>query len=260
MNRKSLSIFMGLCALAFASLCTLQVSAQNSEVKEKPPMYTYLANWQIPRAHWADMAKSVDVDKPILDKALADGTIVGYGNDENFVHQPDGYTHDDWWSSTSMAGLLNVLDQMYSSGNADTPALETATKHEDEVLVSRYYNWHSGSYKNAPVQVAYYQLKADAPDDAVEVLSKSLVVPLMEKLLADGAIVEYEIDTQAIHTEAPGSFDIVWVAANNEGLDKVNAALREAIKAQPLGSPAFLSMIDFSKHRDELWRGVGTFK
>lgn len=260
MNRKLCNIFVGLCALALSSLCTLPVSAQNSEVNEKPPLYTYVANWQVPRAQWAEMAKSADADKGILDKAMSDGTIIGYGNDENLVHQPDGYTHDDWWSSMSMAGLLNVLDEMYSSGNADTPVLQAATKHEDEILVSRYYNKRSGQYSNAVLQVAIYQLKKDAPDDAIDVLSKNLVVPLMEKLLADGTIVEYEVDMQAVHTSAPGEFAIVWVDANNASVDKVNAALRESMKANPLGGPAFLSMIDFSKHRDELWRANGVFK
>lgn len=260
MNRKSCSILMGLCGLALSFLCITPATAQNSQVNEKPPMYTYVSNWQIPRTHWADMAKDRDATKPILDKALSDGTIVGYGNDENLVHRADGYTHDGWWSSTSMAGLLKVLDQFYSSGNSATPALETAAKHEDEVLVSRYYNWHSGSYQNAELQVAEYRLRADAPDDAVETLSKTLVVPLMEKLLSEGTILEYEVDTQAVHTEAPGSFSIVWVAANPEGVDKVNAALRSAMAAQPLGGPAFRSMIDYSKHHDELWRAMGVYK
>ena len=31
---------------------------------------------------------------------------------------------------------------------------------------------------------------------------------MLEKLLADGSIVEYEIDTEAIHTEALGTF---WI-------------------------------------------------
>lgn len=260
MNGRSCSTFAALCALALSSLCTMPASAQNTEVKEKPPLYSYVSNWQIPRAHWGDMVKSADADKPILDKALADGTIVGYGGDENFVHTPEGYTHDSWWSSMSMAGLLKVLDQMYSSGNADLPVLETSTKHADQVLVSRYYNWHSGAYKNAFVQVAFYQLKHDAPDDAVAMLSKNLIAPFLEKQLADGTIVEYEIDTQAVHTDAPGSFAIVWVSTDADAVDKGNAALRETMKAQPLGGPAFTSMIDFGKHRDELWRGSGVFK
>jgi hypothetical protein len=47
-------------------------------------------------------------------------------------------------------------------------------------------------------------LKADAPDNAVELLSKNLIGPLMEKMLADGTVHEYEVDTEAIHTESPG--------------------------------------------------------
>jgi hypothetical protein len=58
--------------------------------------------------------------------------------------------------------------------------------------------------------VASYKLKGDAPDNAIETLSKQLVVPLLEKMLADGTILEYEVDTIAVHTEAPGNFWITW--------------------------------------------------
>ena len=103
------SFIMGLCAVALAGLWSVGASAQAQEVKQKPPMYTYIANWEIPRAHWPEMAKAADADKAVLDKAVADGTLVGYGNDENLVHTPGEFTHDDWWSYMSMAGLLNVL-------------------------------------------------------------------------------------------------------------------------------------------------------
>lgn len=260
MTNKSSKIFVGLCVLAFASLCTVPLNAQNSEVKEKPPMYSYVANWQIPRAHWADMPQEEAANKPILDKALADGTIIGYGNDMNLVHQPEGYTHDDWWASMSMAGLLNVLDQFYAANQVATPALDTASRHEDFILVSRYYNWHPGAYKNALVQVAQYSLKPGAPDDAVDMLSKNLIVPLMESLISDGTILEYEVDEQAIHTYSPNTFWIVWVSPSSDGADKVSAALRKSISAHPLSTPAFLSVVDFTQHRDELWRGMGVYK
>lgn len=260
MNKRTRYIFAGLCTLALSTLCNAPASAQTQEVKEKPPMYAYIADWQVPRAHWADMTKSFEATKAILDKALADGTLVGHGTDENLVHTSDGFTHDDWWASTSMAGLVKVLDQISASGNSSSPALESATKHWDEIVVSRYYNWHSGAYKNAYIQVALYKLKSDAPDDAVSLLSKNLLVPILEKQLADGTIIEYEIDVQAVHTEAPGTFAIVWVMPNADGIDKVNAAVREALRNQPLGGPAFGSMIDFTAHRDELGRANGVFK
>src|ERR1700751_1770025 len=160
MNKRLWSVIVGTCGLLLSSLGSIPSVAQMPEVKEKPAMYSYVANWQIPRAQWADMEKANAADKAILDKALADGTIVGYGNDENLVHQPDGETHDNWWSAMSMAGLIKVLDAFYASPNNASPALNSATKHWDLILVSRYYNWKSGAYKSGYTHVGLYKLKA----------------------------------------------------------------------------------------------------
>jgi hypothetical protein len=260
MNKTWCGVFALLCGLAVCAIRTTPARAQTSEVKEKPPMYSYVADWAIPRAQWADMEKAALADQKLMEKAFAAGTIVAYGNDQALIHQPDGATHDDWWSAMSMAGLLNVLDQAYKSGSATTPVLASATRHEDSIFVSRFYNWHSGSWKDVYTHESIYQLKPDAPNDAVETLSKTLVVPLMEKMLSEGAIHEYEIDTQAIHTESPSRFWIIYIAANAEGLDKVNAALRDALKANPLGGPAFGSMVDSTVHRDGLDRSNATYK
>jgi hypothetical protein len=258
MSRKRGTIFAGLCALGVAAVIAAPASAQTSEVKEKPPMYSYIANWAMPRAQWADMAKADEADRPALEKALANGTIVGYGSDLNLVHTLDGETHDAWWTAMSMAGVLNVLEQI-SQGSA-SPVLASATRHWDEIYVSHFYNWHPGTIKNGYTHVSFYQLTPNAPDDAVESLSKNMVVPLLEKQLAAGTIAEYEIDTQAIHTEAPGAFVIVYIATNAEGLDKVNAAVEEGLRSNPLGGSAFGSMTDLSGHRDELGLTNATFK
>jgi hypothetical protein len=260
MNQYLGRVLQGLFALALATMLIASAFAQMSEIKEKPPMYSYVSNWNIPRAQWSDMEKSIAADEKILDKAMASGTIVGYGHDVNLVHRPDGETHDDWWSAMSMAGLLNVLDQFYKSGTPTTPVLASATKHWDSVYVSRYYNWHSGAIKDGYSSVSFYKLKPHAPDGAVGTLSKNLVAPLLEKMLTDGTILEYEIDTQAVHTEEPGSFVIVYVAGAAEGIDKVNGAIREALKASPLDEPAFDSMVDYTAHRDELVRTNGVYK
>jgi len=260
MKRRVWSVFAALCVLAMSAVWAVPARAQMSEAKEKPPMYSYVSFWNIPRAQWAEMAKADEADRAILDKAVASGTIVGYGNDVNLVHQPDQQTHDEWWSAMSMAGLLNVLEQFYKSGGTTSPVLESSTKHWDGIYVSRHYNWHPGSWKGAYTHGSYYKLKADAPENAVETLSKGLLVPFFEKLLADGTIHEYEVDTEAIHTEAPGAFWIFYLATNAESLDKVNAALFETLKTNPLVGPAFGSMIDFTAHRDYLVRTNATYK
>jgi hypothetical protein len=259
MNRRFWTIFMGLCVLTTLMLTAIPSSAQAQEVKPKPPMFSYVANWQVPRANWPDMENAVAPLNAVMDKAMADGTIIGHGNDVTLVHQLDAETHDNWWSSMSFAGLIKVLDQIHASGLANSPALNAA-KHWDEVYVSRYYNWKSGPYKNAYTHVGIYKLKDDAPDDALDNLAQHLIVPILEKQLADGTILEYEIDTMAIHTEAPGTFAIVYLTPTPEGIDTVQGAVIQSVKDHPLGIGAFDSYTKESAHRDDLYESEGTYK
>jgi hypothetical protein len=39
---------------------------------EKPPMYTYVSTWPVPRAMWGDYQKSRTVDDEAMSKAAAD--------------------------------------------------------------------------------------------------------------------------------------------------------------------------------------------
>src|SRR5450755_4753842 len=112
MNKKHLRILSALCATALLGMGTSGVLAQSVEVKEKPRMYTYFANWQIPRTRWGDMEKANVAGKKLLDQAISSGTLVAYGDDAILVHQPEGPTHDNWWTAMSMAGVLDVLESL----------------------------------------------------------------------------------------------------------------------------------------------------
>jgi len=259
MNRRFWTIFTGLCVLTTLMLFTASSNAQTQEVKPKPPMYSYVADWQVPRANWADMDKAKAPVNDVLQKAMADGSLIGYGSDINLVHTPDLETHDMWWSSMSMAGIIKALDQVRGAADTNSAALNNA-KHWDEVYVSRYYNWKSGSYKNAYTHVSINKFKDDAPDDALDNLAQHLVVPILEKLLANGTVLEYEIDTMAIHTEAPGIFAIVYITPTPEGIDTVQAAVIQSGKDHPLGVQAFGSYTTDSAHRDELMKSEGQYK
>ncbi len=260
MNNKGMNVFASLCAAAVAGVLAAPASAQTIEVKEKPPMYSYEAFWTIPRAQWGEMEKAGASNQKLLEKAVARGTLVGFGDDTAVIHNVDGSTHGDWWSSMSMAGVLNTLDEIGKGSGPAPTVLTTATKHHDGLYVSRYYNWKAGTWKGAYTRWAGYTLKPDAPDDAIDVLAKNVTVPLMEKLLADGTIVEYEIDVEAVHTESPDSFGIVFITPTAEGLDKVGAALREASKKAPMNGIAMDAFTDYKNHRDALVRSNVTFK
>jgi len=259
-NKKNWRFLSGFCAVMITISWAVPVYSQSAEVKDKPRLYTYEALWVVPRNKWTDFEKVNPADQKAMEKGLASGTLVSYGSDTAVLHDAEGATHDSWWQSMSMAGTLAVLDDLEKNGGGSTPALNSATKHWDNMWVSRFYNWHAGSWHGAYSYAAIYSLKTDAPDDAVDVLAKNLLVPLFEKLLADGTIVEYEIDEQAVHSDAPGLFVIDYIVPTADGLDKVNAAIRAAGKSSPLGGQALGSMVDFTKHRDVLTRTTATYK
>ena len=244
------------CALAVAA----PAGAQTAEVKEKPPLYTYVGSFAIPRAKWAEMDKQNAAALKVFDKAVASGQLVGYGEDIELVHTNDGDTHDSFWSSMSLAGVIEVLEDLAKSGPSGGSVLTSATRHEDSLLVSRYYNWKPGSFKGAYTHVAAYTLKEDAPDNALDMISKSFGVPLFEKLLADGTILEYEIDQEQIHTDEQGRFWVVYVCRSPDGLDKVSTALNGAFGASPFIGPALGSMVQSGHHRDYLSRTDGVYK
>jgi hypothetical protein len=260
MKNPANAVLAALCTLALTGSWSMPARAQTPEVKEKPPLYTYVANWTIPRAHWADVAKQDAADDKVFDKAIAGGSLVGYGADENLVHQADGDTHDTFWTAMSMAGVLSVLDDLQKSGATVAGVLASATKHSDNLFVSRYYNWKAGTVKSAYTHGASYKLKPTAPDEAIGLLSKAFVVPLFEKLLAEGTVVEYEVDEEAIHTEAPGTFWIFYITPTAAGLDKVMAALDAAFSGNSFAGPALDSLVDPAPHRDMLARTNATYK
>jgi ammonia channel protein AmtB len=64
----------------------------------------------------------------------------------------------------------------------------------------------------------------------------------------------------AVHTDAPGTFGIVYITPTAEGLDTVQAAVIGSIAAHPLSGQAFGSMTEDNGHRDELLKASGVFK
>ena len=81
-------------------------------------------------------------------------------------------------------------------------------------------------------------------------------MPLLEKQLADGVILGYQIDTLAIHTQAPGTFWVVYIAPDPEGLDTVEQAIHDS----PEAHEAFADMTDNTGRRDELMKSDAIYK
>jgi hypothetical protein len=252
-DKKLFAAFAGVTLLVIFAIRAMPTAAQSMEIKARPPMYSYIAVWNIPRDQWAARENQAASARKILDRAISDGTIVAYGFDGNPLH-------DTFWLAMSRAGLQKVLDQFNKIGISATPAPAGATAPPVSILVSRYYNWHAGTWQNAYVHVGIYKFRSDAPPDVVDALSKNFFAPALERMLAEGAIFEWETDTYADPRDSPGTFLIAYLSSTAEGLDKANSALQKILKSRPLNGPAFDSLVDMSASRDVVVRSYAVYK
>src|SRR5262245_25131701 len=130
---------------------------------QKPAVYTDRAAWAGPRSMWADYKKEDDADLDAMKKAMADGTIVSYGTFAVINHQEGAATHGSWFTATSMANLMKVLEGLRSSPGATAPVL-AASKHWDYILTSREHNGRAGTFTNGYLRVARWPAKAGGSD------------------------------------------------------------------------------------------------
>jgi hypothetical protein len=252
-DKKRWGAFSGLIVLAISAIWAVPSGAQTAKVKEKPPMYSFIAIWNIPRTEWKARENQSAAARKILDRAISDGTISAYGFDENPLH-------DTFWLTLSKAKMQSVLDQFTKAGITAAPSPTAAAFPPASILVSRYYNWHTGVWKNAYVHVGIYKIKPDAPSDAVDKLSMNFFAPVLEKMLADGAIFEWETDTYADPKAAPGTFLIAYLSATSEGLEKANDVVQKTIRSRPPTGPAFDSLVYVSANRDVVVRSYAAYK
>jgi hypothetical protein len=202
-------------------LAVMLVPAALPQMEPTPTVYTFVSQFQVPRANWA--AYSEDTEKtfvPVVEKSLADGNILGWSTFETVVHTPDGYTHGAAWSSTSIAGLMKVLDEIRKNGAR--PAQIAATKHEDLLMQSTMY--HAGSGTDAYLRVVCSMAKADKPEGFTVTLKK-LLVPTFEEQLKKGVATFYGVDQQYVNTGAPSLRCVVITYPNAEGIDKWATAI-----------------------------------
>jgi len=219
----------GLLVVVLAVMC---VPAALSQMEPTPIVYTFVSQFQVPRANWA--AYSEDTEKtfvPVAEKLTADGTIVSWSTFEQVVHTPDGYTHGAAWSSNTISGLMKVLDEIRKAG--PRPGQIAATKHEDYLMQSSMY--HAGSGTPTYLRVVCQSVKADKPGEYVAALKKYLV-PTFDDQVKKGAATFYGLDEQYVNNMAPSVRCLVIDYPNAEGMDKwataVNATLGKMSQAE----------------------------
>lgn len=178
-------------------LLVFSAPAALSQMEQAHPVYTYVSQFQVPRANWAQFTEDTEKTvNPILERLLADGTIIGWSNSENIVHTPDGMTHGTAWSSTSLVGITRVLDELRKAG--PRPGQIAATKHEDLLLRSIYSHTTTVSGGGAGyLRVVCSLTQPGKSDDFVATIKKYLG-PTFEDQFKKGVATSYGMDEQFI--------------------------------------------------------------
>jgi hypothetical protein len=248
MQKRAVRFVLLILSLALASGTLLAQAAAPA----KPPIYIYVAEWAVPRAQWGDMEKLDNLDKPLLDKDIADGTIIGYGAYTNLIHQEGEPTHGTWFIATSEGNLLKALEAFYAHpGSTDAP-VQGASKHWDQILTGEIYNSKPGA-SGGYLTWSRWQVKA-CQMKAYSDLTKKALVPILEKLLAEGTITSYGELREDYHTDKLGVVYDYFTVPDTASLDKANKAFDDAFTNNPALGDAYRALTEREGHRDYLTR------
>jgi hypothetical protein len=241
---------IGLLALVLAAVIVVPIA--QPQMEQAQPIYTYVSQFQVPRASWAQYAEDTDKNfVPIVEKFMADGTIISWSTFENIVHTPDGYTNGAAWSSNSLAGITKVLDELRKGG--PRPGQVASTRHEDLFMQSTTHHAVSGHWTNGYLRVVCQMAKGN-PDDYSAALMKYLG-PTFDEQFKKGVATSYGMDAQYVRT-APGSLRCLVVTyPNAESMDKWATAINATLgKMSQADRDAFFGTTIPDSRRDFMMR------
>ena len=96
-------------ALVFVTLLGAPLAAL-AQTPPEPSTYTYVSEWTIPRAQWADWEAFGEKNaRPIFEKLMADGTIQSWGLYVTTLHVEGYPTHGSWFETADIASVYKVL-------------------------------------------------------------------------------------------------------------------------------------------------------
>jgi len=240
-----------LCAAVWIAAAVWRPArAQAQTAPGEQPVYTYVALWGVPRPQWGDIEKFFKDAQPALNKLIADGTIVGWGNGRNWTHDESGLTHANWVSATSFEKIKRALDAIRDA--LPQPAAFSTSKHLDELVRSTIYGGKPGAHGTGMLWIAHYEVKPDQTDEFTR-LFESDIKPLFEEQVREGTILGYWLTFQAIHSGPTGGASIMYLLPDAAAIDKFQAALAAYGEKHPETGPAMQATMDFTAHRDYVY-------
>jgi hypothetical protein len=226
-----------------------QARGQTAATAEQA-VYTYVALWNVPRTDWGDIEKFYKDAQPALNKLVAAGTLVGWGNARAWVHDSSGLTHANWITATSFADIDRALKAVRDA--LPQPVAFSKAKHTDEVLRATIHGGKAGASGTGMLWVAQYVMKPGQTDEFTQ-LFESGIKPLFDEQVAAGTVLAYSLSFQAVHTDDPAGVSIAYILRDAAAIDKFQAALAAHAEKNPELATAMMGTMEYAAHRDSLY-------
>ena len=248
MKKIASLIAVVVCAVIVAAPMALPQMQQG-----QPIVYTFVSQFQVPRANWAEYSENTEKNLvPIAEKLVANGTILSYATFETIVHTPEGYTHGAAFSSSTISGLTKVLDELRKAG--PQPSQIAATKHEDLLMQTNMYVAGSGGAP-AYLRVVCQNAKPQDKPEVYVAAIKKYIWPMAEDQVKKGVASYVGLDSQYVNTMAPSTRCLVINYPNAESMDKWAAAVNATLgKMTAADRAAFFGSTVTDSRRDIMAR------
>ncbi|HSB14807.1 MAG TPA: hypothetical protein VLE22_10125 [Bryobacteraceae bacterium] len=246
------------CLVVFALLVAACLPGQ------EPKPLIVVASFKVHPAkadEWVAGVKKIYV--PALEKQFADGAILAYGLDEDFLHSAGKPNFEAWYVVQDYAALEkvdNALDAAASEHKESMGQMMDAVDfdhHSDYV-----FRTVIGNHKMLPAGAKPYwhfsrvQVQPGKSEEFRKGFEK-YVKPTYDELVSSGAICGYDLDVEEVHSMEPGWHWTGICLPNLAAMDKVDAAFDEVIKKrgpeeQAAVMTAYRELVVAGSHRDSV--------
>jgi len=250
-----------------AAACVALVAGAAPVLAQPAAPITWVAYTQGKAGKTMDWVKlTVKYDAPIYEKLMAAGVIRSWGIATPINHRP-GFewnlltwvTVDNWagvekWAGASMQTMQARSAEETKAIEASFDAVEQGRSHFDEVVRNAVLVPGKPGAKIGYFLVEHYLARA-GQEAALVQLYKEVIVPIADKLVADGVVVGYGLHEQELHGQfQPGRkwTHRSWYAVSDLGaIDRIESAL-VAGGITPQQAARAAEVHDMSAHTDDV--------